>query len=73
MKMKKMNFCFVHCMKFKFTTRRLQSLLITCAKFLFHTVNGYDLLKFSEKAKKGQKRLFLALLDNFNKAYLHKH
>ena len=46
MKMKKMNFCFVNGMNFKFTTHKLQSLLTTCAKFLFHTVKGYEDMAF---------------------------
>ena len=42
----KMNFCFVNRMNFKFTTHRLQSLLITCAKFRLHTVYGYEDMTF---------------------------
>ena len=49
MKMKKMNFCFVNRLNLKFTTHKLQSLLITCAKFRFHTVNSYE--DMSDKAK----------------------
>ena len=51
--MKIKNFCFVNRTKFKFTTDKLQFLLITCANFLFHAVNGYlryGLLKLSHKA-----------------------
>ena len=42
----KINFCFVNCMNFEFTTHKLQSLLITCAKFLFHEVTGYEDMAF---------------------------
>ena len=72
---RKINFCFVNRMNnFKFTTQTLLALLIMCAKFTLHRVNGEAMAFLSEHVQKNKKNgCFLTLLDNFKQPYIHNH